>query len=444
MTKTNLIKTEAPTEKALLMGVSLFGQDDLLNLEDSMKELARLADTAGVKVVGYETQKLDNPNPKTYIGSGKVDEVKEMAEALDVDMVIFDNELSPRHQRELERAFGESIRVIDRTALILDIFAQHAQTKEGRLQVELAQYEYRLPRLTRAWTHLARQAGGGGGRAGGVGGVGLRGPGETQLEVDRRMITRRIELLKQELDKIRAHRDRYRQRRKKSRIPVVSLVGYTNAGKSTLLNRLSDADVYVADQLFATLDPTTRRVELPGGQTVLFTDTVGFIQKLPTELIAAFRATLEEITEADVLLHLVDITHENASAQAKAVHETLVEIGAGDLPIVTAFNKIDLLKDPDAAIATLDQFSNTYPISAMTGNGLDRLLSAVEGELFESFIDLKVLIPYNKGELLSQFHEFGQVLEIESKEDGSVIIGSLPRRLVYKFEPYLIKSNVLK
>jgi len=444
MTKTNLIKTEAPTEKALLMGVSLFGQDDLLNLEDSMKELARLADTAGVKVVGYETQKLDNPNPKTYIGSGKVDEVKEMAEALDVDMVIFDNELSPRHQRELERAFGESIRVIDRTALILDIFAQHAQTKEGRLQVELAQYEYRLPRLTRAWTHLARQAGGGGGRAGGVGGVGLRGPGETQLEVDRRMITRRIELLKQELDKIRAHRDRYRQRRKKSRIPVVSLVGYTNAGKSTLLNRLSDADVYVADQLFATLDPTTRRVELPGGQTVLFTDTVGFIQKLPTELIAAFRATLEEITEADVLLHLVDITHENASAQAKAVHETLVEIGAGDLPIVTAFNKIDLLKDPDAAIATLDQFSNTYPISAMTGNGLDRLLSAVEGELFESFIDLKVLIPYNKGELLSQFHEFGQVLEIESKEDGTVIIGSLPRRLVYKFEPYLIKSNVLK
>lgn len=444
MTKTNLIKTEAPTETALLMGVSLFGQDDLLNLEDSMKELARLADTAGVKVIGYETQKLDNPNPKTYIGSGKVEEVKAMAEALDVDMVIFDNELSPRHQRELERAFGESLRVIDRTALILDIFAQHAQTKEGRLQVELAQYEYRLPRLTRAWTHLARQAGGGGGRAGGVGGVGLRGPGETQLEVDRRMITRRIELLKQELDKVRAHRDRYRQRRKKSRIPVVALVGYTNAGKSTLLNRLSDADVYVADQLFATLDPTTRRVELPGGQTVLFTDTVGFIQKLPTELIAAFRATLEEITEADVLLHLVDITHENASAQAKAVHETLVEIGAGDLPIVTAFNKIDLLKDPDAAIATLDQFSNTYPISAMTGNGLDRLLSAVEGELFESFIDLKVLIPYNKGELLSQFHEFGQVLEIESKEDGTVIQGSLPRRLVYKFEPYLIKSNVLK
>ena len=238
-------------------------------------------------------------------------------------MVIFDNELSPRHQRELEAAFGDDLRVIDRTALILDIFAQHAQTSEGSLQVELAQYEYRLPRLTRAWTHLARQAGGGGGRAGGVGGVGLRGPGETQLEVDRRLISNRIEFLKNELEKVRAHRTRHRERRKKTRIPVIALVGYTNAGKSTLLNRLAKADVYVADQLFATLDPTTRRVDLPGGQTVLFTDTVGFIQKLPTELVAAFRATLEEIADADVLLHVVDITHVNASAQARSVQEDI-------------------------------------------------------------------------------------------------------------------------
>ena len=232
-------------------------------------------------------------------------------------MIIFDNELSPRHQRELESAMGESIRVLDRTALILDIFAQHAETSEGRLQVELAQYEYRLPRLTRAWTHLARQAGGGGGRAGGVGGVGLRGPGETQLEVDRRLITTRIEYLKGELEKVRAHRMRYRERRKKTKVPVVALVGYTNAGKSTLLNKLSKSDVYVADQLFATLDPTTRRVDLAGGQSVLFTDTVGFIQKLPTELVAAFRATLEEITEADVLLHVVDITHPQCERPGK-------------------------------------------------------------------------------------------------------------------------------
>jgi len=440
MANTKLIKTEAPKEKALLVGVSLFGQDDLLNLEDSLEELARLADTAGVEILGQVTQNLDHPNPKTFIGSGKVEEVKLLCDELRADMVIFDNELSPRHQRELERAFGESLRVIDRTALILDIFAQHAQTREGSLQVELAQYEYRLPRLTRAWTHLARQAGGGGGRAGGVGGVGLRGPGETQLEVDRRIITRRIELLKEELEKVRAHRMRYRERRKKSRIPVVALVGYTNAGKSTFLNKVSNAEVYVADQLFATLDPTTRRVNLPNGQSVLFTDTVGFIQKLPTELVAAFRATLEEISDADVLLHMVDITHENASAQAKSVQETLVEIGAGDIPIVTAFNKIDLLKDPEAAISTLEEFSNTYPISAKTGRGFDALLSGVEAELFESFIELEVEIPFEEGQLISIFHEFGQVLDTSSSESGTRIKGLLPRRLIYQFEEFLVKE----
>ena len=293
MSKLTLLETESPKEKALLVGVNLRRNEDLLSLEDSLEELELLADTAGVEVVGVETQNLDIPNAKTFIGKGKVEEIKILAGELDADMVIFDNELSPRHQRELESAFGDSVRVIDRTALILDIFAQHAETSEGRFQVELAQYEYRLPRLTRAWTHLARQAGGGGGRAGSVGGVGLRGPGETQLEVDRRLITTRIEYLKGELEKVRAHRMRYRERRKKTKVPVVALVGYTNAGKSTLLNRLSKSDVYVADQLFATLDPTTRRVELPGGQAVLFTDTVGFIQKLPTELVAAFRATLE-------------------------------------------------------------------------------------------------------------------------------------------------------
>ncbi len=440
MAKSNLIKTEAPKEQALLVGVSLYGQDDLLSLDDSLGELAQLAETAGVEIMGQVTQNLDHPNPKTFIGAGKVEEIKLLCDELNVDMVIFDNELSPRHQRELERAFGESLRVIDRTALILDIFAQHAQTKEGSLQVELAQYEYRLPRLTRAWTHLARQAGGGGGRAGGVGGVGLRGPGETQLEVDRRIITRRIEFLKGELEKVRAHRMRYRERRKKSRIPVVALVGYTNAGKSTLLNRLSDADVYVADQLFATLDPTTRRVELPDGQTVLFTDTVGFIQKLPTELVAAFRATLEEISDADVLLHLVDITHENASAQAKSVQETLVEIGAGDIPILTAFNKIDLLKDPDSAVSALEEFSNTYPISAKSGRGIDALLSAVEAELFEAFLDVEVEIPFQEGQLISLFHEYGQVHETINNEYGTRMRGLLPKRLLFHFEDYLVNE----
>jgi GTP-binding protein HflX len=437
MSKSQILNTEAPREKALLVGVNLSTQEDLLSLEDSLEELELLADTAGVDVVGEITQNLNRPNSKTFIGSGKVEEVKSLAGEMEADMVIFDNELSPRHQRELEAAFGDDFRVIDRTALILDIFAQHAQTSEGSLQVELAQYEYRLPRLTRAWTHLARQAGGGGGRAGSVGGVGLRGPGETQLEVDRRLITTRIEFLKNELEKVRAHRMRHRDRRKKTRIPVIALVGYTNAGKSTLLNRLAKADVYVADQLFATLDPTTRRVELPSGQTVLITDTVGFIQKLPTELVAAFRATLEEIADADVLLHVVDITHVNASAQARSVQETLVDIEAGDIPIINAFNKIDMLKDPESAVATLDEFPNTYPISAKTGQGIEELLEAIERELFEGYLELDVKIPFSEGQLISMFHESGQVIEVTHGENGAHIKGLIPRRLLYNFEPYL-------
>ncbi len=441
MSKSQILKTEAPQEKALLVGVNLSTHHDLLSLEDSLEELALLADTAGVEVVGEMTQNLNRPHSKTFIGSGKVEEVKALAGELEADVVIFDNELSPRHQRELEAAFGDDLRVIDRTALILDIFAQHAQTSEGSLQVELAQYEYRLPRLTRAWTHLARQAGGGGGRAGGVGGVGLRGPGETQLEVDRRLISNRIEFLKNELEKVRAHRTRHRERRKKTRIPVIALVGYTNAGKSTLLNQLTKADVYVADQLFATLDPTTRRVDLPGGQTVLITDTVGFIQKLPTELVAAFRATLEEIAEADVLLHLVDITHINASAQARSVQETLVDIDAGDIPIITAFNKIDRLKDPESAIDALDEFPNTYPISAKTGQGIEELLEAIEKELFESYLELDVRIPFSEGQLISMFHESGQVIEVTHGEKGAHIKGLIPRRLLFNFEPYLTSPH---
>lgn len=441
MSKKQLLTTKNPTQKAFLIGVNLHGQDDLLSLNDSLQELELLADTAGIEVVGQTTQNLTTPNSKTFIGSGKVEEVKLLAGEFDADLVIFDNVLSPRHQRELERVFGESIQVIDRTALILDIFAQHANTSEGSLQVELAQYEYRLPRLTRAWTHLARQAGGASGRTGAVGGVGLRGPGETQLEIDRRSISARIAYLKGELEKVRAHRSRYRERRKKSRLPLVSLVGYTNAGKSTLLNKLTDADIYVADQLFATLDPTTRRVELPGGQNVLFTDTVGFIQKLPTELIAAFRATLEEISEADVLLHVVDITHLNASAQVKSVQETLVEIEAGDIPIITAFNKIDQLQDPPGAIEALDDFPNTYPISALTGQGLEDLLAGIEEVLFESYLEIHVLIPFEKGHILSQFHEKGQVQNVISIEQGTRVSGLIPRRLYAAFQPYIIPEN---
>jgi len=432
-----VIKTRPPREKAFLVGVEFYKQDNLLTLNDSLEELRLLADTAGLDIVGLETQKRDKPHQKTFIGSGKADEIKSLADEVDAQIILFDDELSPRHQRELEKLFGEDIRVLDRTALILDIFAQHASTSEGSLQVELAQYEYRLPRLTRAWTHLARQAGGGAGRTGSAGGVGLRGPGETQLEVDRRDIHRRIDHLKRELDKVRAHRQRHRDQRKRSRIPIVALVGYTNAGKSTLLNSLASSDVYVADQLFATLDPTTRRVELPDGKPVLITDTVGFIQKLPTMLVAAFRATLEEIAEADLLLHVLDITHLNVHAQAEAVHQTLAEIEADHIPILTALNKIDNLHDPGAAREAMDEFPNAVATSALMNEGINDLLRAVQEQLFEMYTPLEVALPYKEGKLISLFHTQGEVERIEHGGKGVMIQGRIPGRLVAEFSAYL-------
>ncbi len=436
-----VIRTEPPRERAFLVGVEIYKQNNLLSLHDSLEELGLLADTAGLDVVGSDTQKRDKPHQKTFIGSGKVEEIKSLAGEVDAQIILFDDELSPRHQRELEKMFGEDIRVLDRTALILDIFAQHASTREGTLQVELAQYEYRLPRLTRAWTHLARQAGGGGGRTGSAGGVGLRGPGETQLEVDRRDIHRRIDHLKAELDKVRAHRQRHRTQRKRSRIPVVALVGYTNAGKSTLINSLASSDVYVADQLFATLDPTTRRVELPYGKPALFTDTVGFIQKLPTMLVAAFRATLEEIAEADLLLHVTDITHPNVYAQAEAVHQTLNEIDADHIPILTALNKIDQLDDPGAAREAMDEFPNAVAISALRKEGISDLLRAVQQQLFEMYTPLEVLLPYQEGKLISLFHNQGEVDVVEHGSHGVMIQGRIPGRLVAEFSAFLKQQS---
>ena len=310
MNESNLRTTNRPIERAFLVGVEIISEPQPLPVADSLEECALLAETAGLEVVGETAQKRQAPDPATYIGKGKLEEVRALAEERMADIVILDTELSPRHLREISKGLGNALRVIDRTALILDIFAQHAQTHEGRLQVELAQHEYRLPRLSHAWGHLERQGGGASGRSGSAGGVGLRGPGETQLEVDKREIRKRIAILKKQIGKVSEHRERYRGQRKRSRIPIVAIIGYTNAGKSTLLNALSDADVYVADQLFATLDPTTRRVRLPGGRYCLFTDTVGFIRKLPTQLIAAFRSTLEEIVEADLLIHLIDVSHD--------------------------------------------------------------------------------------------------------------------------------------
>jgi GTP-binding protein HflX len=441
MTKKNLINTTSPREKTFLVGVDLYKQKSLLPLEDSLTELTLLADTAGLEVIGELTQKLDRPHVKTYIGPGKVEELKTLVEETLSQVVIFDDELSPRHQRELQTAIGMNVRVLDRTALILDIFAQHAHSSEGMLQVELAQYEYYLPRLTGQWTHLERQAGGGAGRAGSTGGVGLRVPGETQLEVDKRAIRKRISHLKKELEKVRAHRLRYRSQRKRSRIPTVALVGYTNAGKSTLLNRLARSDVYVADQLFATVDPTTRRVELFGGYQALFTDTVGFIQKLPTTLVEAFHATLEEITEADLLLHVVDISHPNAMNQFNAVQETLDKIEAKHIPVVTALNKVDRLHDPESAMDVAENYSKAVAISAAEGSGVKDLLRVIQEELYETYTPIRVKLPYQQGALISMFHEAGQVEFIEHGRGGVLIQGRIPGRLVAQFNNWQVSNN---
>jgi len=293
-----------------------------------------------------------------------------------------------------------------------------------------------LPRLTRQWTHLARQGGGGGGRSGGVGGVGLRGPGETQLEVDRRQIRTKIANLKKELIKVSEHRQRYRAQRKRSKVPTVALVGYTNAGKSTLLNRVARADVYAANQLFDTLDPTTRRVELPGGYSALFTDTVGFIQKLPTTLVQAFHATLEEIAESELLLHVVDISHPNALAQYTSVQETLKKIGAEHIPVITALNKIDRLTDPNAAKAILEQVPQAVAISAMQGTGIPELIQKVKEHLYETFTSIKVFLPYQQGQLISLFHEAGQIDRIEHTRGGVMIHGRIPGRLMAQFNEW--------
>ncbi len=429
--------TETHDEQAILVGVDLRSENQLLQMEDSLEELALLADTAGLEIVGETYQKLDRPNPETLIGGGKVEEIRILLDETGAKTCIFDTELNPRHQRELENKLGDNIKILDRTALILDIFAQHAKTREGILQVELAQYEYRLPRLTRAWTHLARQAGGASGRSGSAGGVGLRGPGETQLEVDRREINARISFLKKELEKVREHRQRHRVQRKRSRIPIVSLVGYTNAGKSTLLNQISGADIYAADQLFATLDPTTRRVKLPGGEQALMTDTVGFIQKLPTQLVAAFRATLEEISESDLLVHVVDINHPNALAQWKSVQDTLTAIGADHIPMITALNKVDLLPDPDKAVDILSDYKDSIAISAQSKFGLADLLERIEDSLFRNFVLIDVVLPYTEGNLLSQIHDMGMVELIEHNRQGTHVKARIPGRLIASFKPYL-------
>lgn len=421
-------------EKAFLVAASVKGSRPLLSMQDSLDELALLAKTAGMEVVGSATQAVQSIDPATFVGSGKLEEIAQDVINLNAQALIFDDELSPRHQREIENRVGESVKVLDRSALILDIFAQHAQTREGALQVELAQYEYRLPRLTRQWTHLSRQTGGSGANAG----VGLRGPGETQLEVDRREIGRRISKLKEDLDAVRQHRGRHRQQRSRTGIPVVALVGYTNAGKSTLLNALTNANVYVADQLFATLDPTTRRVSLPSGRAVLFTDTVGFIQKLPTTLIAAFRATLEEVIEADLLLHVVDVSHPNVIEHIEAVEDTLAEIDVPSIPRILVCNKADLVpKGELPQHLEADDYFRQVLISARAKTGLGDLLLAIEEGLSIALKTVTLLLPYERGDLLSHLFQQATVIEQEHIAEGVKVKAQLPNDVYERYKDYL-------
>ncbi|MFN8529584.1 MAG: GTPase HflX [Anaerolineae bacterium] len=423
-------------ERVMLVGVGLRGSRPLLNLHDSLDELALLADTAGMEVIGQTSQNVNQIDPATFVGSGKVEEIHQTLLASDASVVIFDDELSPRHQRELEKRFGEEIKVLDRSALILDIFAQHARTREGALQVELAQYEYRLPRLTRQWTHLARQAGGGAGR-GGTGGVGLRGPGETQLEVDRREIRRKITRLKGELEHVRNHRSRHRAQRDRAKIPLVALVGYTNAGKSTLLRSLTGADVYVADQLFATLDPTTRRLDLASGRQALMTDTVGFIQKLPTTLVAAFRATLEEISEADLLLVVVDVNHPNALQHIETVEDTLAEIDVPPGPRLLVWNKIDQWRGETLPqIPNPEEYLAQVGVSAAEKQNLPALLQAIEEALKSTTVHAVFQIPYERGDIASLLHEMATVEDQQHVENGVRLTLQIPVYLYDRYKQY--------
>jgi len=410
--------------------------EGLWSAEDSLSELGTLANTAGAEVVGKMIQRLRHPDVATYLGKGRTQELSDLRKHLGLDLVIFDDELSPSQQRNLEKLLDA--RVIDRTALILDIFAQHAHTREGRLQVELAQLEYRLPRLSGRGIELSRL--GGGSRsagAGGVGGaIGVRGTGETKLEIDRRRIRSRIAELQEEIEGVREQRMLHREQRAAQSISVVAVVGYTNAGKSTLFNALTQAEVLVEDKLFATLDPTTRHLLLPGNQEVLLTDTVGFIQKLPTRLIAAFRATLEEVTDADLLLEVVDISHENAIEQSETVNDILQELGVNEKPRVTALNKSDLLDDASEIDTSL--YANAVTVSALRESGLDTLRGKIAQVLADRMEQVEVTIPYTKGELVELFHRRGHVEQEEHQPQGTYLAGRIPRTLRGYYAQYRV------
>jgi GTPase len=410
-------------ERAILIGLEQKGVSKW-DLRDSMEELAELANSAGAEVVDTVTQKLQKPTAPYYIGKGKAESIKDSIQDRQVTSVIFDDELSPAQGRNLETLLAR--KVLDRTQLILDIFAQRARSREGRLQIELAQLQYLLPRLTRMWNHLSRQ----------TGGIGTRGPGETQLEVDRRRVQERIARLERELEAVRRTRAVQRQGRKRHQWPVAAVVGYTNAGKSTLLNLLTGADVVAADKLFATLDPTTRSFTLPNKQRVLLTDTVGFLRKLPHTLIESFKATLEEVGEADLLIHVVDLSHPRVDEQMAAVDKVIKELDAFGKQTLIVFNKIDNLENSELAETYVSRFPQSVAISARTGEGVSKLVSALQEALSSWRLRSQFRLPAKESALLAEIHRVGHVLELRYEGETALIVAHVPPHLEAKLAPF--------
>ena len=423
-----LIETaQRRTEQVFLIGLELKSRPSW-DLEDSLTELGELARSAGADILGSGIQRLEAPMASTFIGRGKAETFASNCREQGVDTVIFDDELSPAQARNLERIF--ECKILDRTSLILDIFAMRARSREGKLQVELAQLHHLLPRLTRYWSHLSRQKGG----------IGMRGDGETQLETDRRRVQERIIRIAHALDEVRRHRGTQRDGRKRHRWPLASIVGYTNAGKSTLLNALTGASALSEDKLFATLDPTTRRLRLPTNQNVLLTDTVGFIRKLPHRLVESFKATLEEVVEADLLVHVVDVSHPTARDQIEAVNVVLEEIGAGDKPTLMVFNKIDRLVHPELLRQFLDRFPNGVPVSARDSTGLDSLLSGIGTQLRPERTALELHIPHHESALIARLHAVGQVLKQEYEGDTARFLARIPPHHCREFAHYIVRG----
>jgi GTP-binding protein HflX len=412
-------------ERALLIGLEQEGVSKW-DLRDSMEELAELANSAGAEVVDTVTQKLQKPTAPYYIGKGKAELIKESFKDQHVTSVIFDDELSPAQGRNLENLLSR--KVLDRTQLILDIFAQRARSREGRLQIELAQLQYLLPRLTRMWTHLSRQ----------TGGIGTRGPGETQLEVDRRRVQERIARLERELEGVRKVRSIQRQGRKRHQWPVAAVVGYTNAGKSTLLNLLTGADVVAEDKLFATLDPTTRSLTLPNRQRVLLTDTVGFLRKLPHTLIESFKATLEEVSEADLLIHVVDLSHPRVDEHIEAVDTVIKELGAFGKQTLMVFNKIDLLANDELVAAYTQKFPGSVAISARKGIGVSGLVQALQDELGAWRLRSHFRVPLREAGLIAEIHRVGHVLELRYEGEFALIVAHTPPELQKKLAAFAV------